>query len=190
MCEFSLRLSGVARRISVADLDTRFHAKSVSRKEGSAVVGMATLLDEFKTITHSLNDAGIEYAVCGGWAMAIHGVPRATIDIDLLIRGDDLDSAWRIAKEHGYDVEGLPLNFADGAIDIRRISRVHPEEKRLFTIDFLLVTPQLHEVWHKRELVEWEEGKTWTVSKAGLIMLKEISGREQDLLDIKELKRK
>jgi hypothetical protein len=151
---------------------------------------MATLLDEFKSITKALNDAGIDYAVCGGWAMAIHGLPRATMDIDLLILGDDLDRAWTLAKDHGYDIEGLPLHFADGAIEIRRISRAHQERKTLFTIDFLLVTPPLHEVWHKRELVEWDEGKTWTVSKAGLIMLKEISGRDQDLIDIKELKKK
>jgi hypothetical protein len=151
---------------------------------------MATLLDEFKSITKALNDAGIDYAVCGGWAMAIHGLPRATMDIDLLILGDDLDRAWTLAKDHGYDIEGLPLHFADGAIEIRRISRAHQERKTRFTIDFLLVTPPLHEVWHKRELVEWDEGKTWTVSKAGLIMLKEISGRDQDLIDIKELKKK
>jgi hypothetical protein len=151
---------------------------------------MSTLLDEFKSITEALNTAAIDYAVCGGWAMAIYGLPRSTIDIDLLILADDLDRVWELAKLHGYDVEGLPLHFADGAIEIRRISRVHRERKTLLTLDFLLVTPPLHEVWHKRELIEWEEGKTWAVSKAGLIMLKEIGGRDQDLLDIKELKRK
>jgi hypothetical protein len=55
---------------------------------------MSTLLEEFKSITQALNDAGIDYAVCGGWAMAIHGLPRATIDIDLLILGDDLERVW------------------------------------------------------------------------------------------------
>ena len=42
---------------------------------------MSNLLDEFKAITEALNSAGIEYAVCGGWAMAIHGLPRTTQDI-------------------------------------------------------------------------------------------------------------
>lgn len=59
--------------------------------------------------------------------------------------------------------------------------------KKLFTLDFLLVTDALKEVWEDRELVEWEEGKTWTLSREGLIKLKTISGREQDLLDIKKL---
>jgi hypothetical protein len=43
---------------------------------------MTTLRGEFKAITKALSDAGIEYAVCGGWAMAMHGLARATVDID------------------------------------------------------------------------------------------------------------
>ena len=146
---------------------------------------MSSLLQEFKSITQALNNAGIDYAVCGGWAMAVHGLPRATIDVDLLIREDDLHHAWEVAKGRGYDVEGLPLHF--GAIEIRRISKVDSEEKRLFTLDFLLVTPPLKDIWSSREKVEWEEGATWVVSRQGLVELKKISGRDQDLVDIKKL---
>jgi hypothetical protein len=147
---------------------------------------MTTLLDEFKSITESLAEADIDYAVCGGWAMSIHGLPRATIDIDVLVLSRDLEKAWQIAEEHGYNVEGLPLHFASGAIEIRRISKI--DAKSLFTIDFLLVTNALTEVWADRELIDWGESKTWAVSRDGLILLKTISGREQDLLDIKRLK--
>jgi hypothetical protein len=151
---------------------------------------MATLLDEFVGITRALDDARISYAVCGGWSMAIHGAPRATIDIDLLILGVDLERAWSLANQHGYDVAGLPLHFADGAIEIRRISKVDRESKRLFTLDFLLVTDQLQNVWAERQQVVWENGVTWVVSKSGLIEMKRISGRDQDVVDIKELERK
>jgi hypothetical protein len=146
---------------------------------------MSTLLEEFKSITGALNDAGIEYAVCGGWAMAIHGIPRATIDIDLLILGADLGRVWELVKQLGYDVEGLPRHF--GAIEIRRISKIDPESKRLCTLDLLLVTPDIEKVWQDRQIVDWEEGTTSVVSKAGLVTLKEISGRDQDLVDIKKL---
>lgn len=148
---------------------------------------MSSLLREFSTFTELLNQQNINYAICGGWAMAIHGLPRATVDIDLLVLSEDLEKVWQAAESLGYDVEGLPLHF--GVIEIRRISKIDKEEKRLFTIDFLLVTDALKEVWENRELVEWEDGKTWTVSREGLILLKTISGREQDLLDIKNLKR-
>ena len=149
---------------------------------------MTSLLDEFVSFTETLNRQNIEYAICGGWAMAIHGLPRATVDIDLLILAEDLDKVWRTAQNLGYDVEGLPLNFHDGTIQIRRISKIDKESKRLFTIDFLLVTEPLKEVWKDRQLIEWEDGKIWAVSREGLILLKTISGREQDLLDIKKLR--
>lgn len=120
--------------------------------------------------------------------MAIHGLPRATIDIDLLILSENLSDVWKIAQNLGYDVEGLPRHFHDGVIEIRRISKIDKESKRLFTLDFLLVTEGLKEIWENRELIEWEDGETWTVSRDGLIELKTISGREQDLLDIKKLR--
>ena len=146
---------------------------------------MATLLEEFKSITEALNDAGIDYAVCGGWAMAIHGLPRATIDIDLLIAADDLERVWALAKDNSYDVEGLPLHF--GPIEIRRISKLDTETKRLYTLDFLLVTDELREIWATRQRITWDEGITWVVSKEGLIDLKKIAGRAQDLVDIERL---
>lgn len=148
---------------------------------------MASLLDEFVGLTEMLNKRGINYAVCGGWAMAIHGLPRATLDIDVLVLSEDLPEIMDIARAMGYDVEGLPLHFADGAVEIRRISKVDKATKRLFTFDFLLVTKPLQSVWDDRALVVWDEGKTWVVSKKGLITLKSISGRDQDLLDIKNL---
>ena len=151
---------------------------------------MPTLLEEFKSITAALNDAGIEYAVCGGWAMAIHGLMRTTIDIDLLVQTRDLDRAWELAKQNGYDVVGLPLHFADGAIEIRRISKIDKESSQTYTLDFLLVTSKLEDVWQRREQVVWAEGKTSVVSKRGLIELKQISGRDQDFLDIKQLEEK
>ena len=149
---------------------------------------MSSLLEEFVNLTETLNRAKIDYAICGGWAMAIHGLPRATVDIDLLILTEDLKRVWKTTQNLGYDVEGLPLHFHDGAVEIRRISKIDKETKRLFTIDFLLVTEVLKEAWENRELIEWEDGKTWTVSREGLILLKTISGREQDLLDIKKLR--
>lgn len=146
---------------------------------------MATLLDEFRSITEALNEARIDYAVCGGWAMAIHGLPRATMDIDILVLADDVKRIWEIAQTLGYDVEGLPLHFD---IEIRRISKIDRETKKLITLDLLLVGGNLADVWTNRERMSWKEGETWVVSRAGLIKMKKLAGREQDMLDIKRLR--
>lgn len=148
---------------------------------------MTDLLKEFTSITDALNRQGIDYAICGGWAMAIHGLPRATVDIDILGLTEDFEKIWDIAKGFGYDIEGLPLHLHDGVIEIRRISKIDKESDKLFTLDLLLVTEELKDVWEHRELIEWEDGVTYVVSLKGLIKLKNISGRDQDLLDIKKL---
>ena len=148
---------------------------------------MATLLQEFTEFVAALNRRRLAYAVCGGWAMTIHGCPRATMDIDVMVLPEDLTQAWQIAVDLGYNVEGLPLNLHDGAVEIKRISKIEAETKILFTIDFLLVTEATQQIWQDRETVEWENGAIFTVSRAGLIQLKKISGRLQDLADIERL---
>lgn len=146
---------------------------------------MTTLLGEFKSITEALNNAGIDYAVCGGWAMAIHGLARATIDIDLLILADDLEEAMHVVKKLGYDVEGLPLHFD---IEIRRVSKISPELKQSITLDFLLLNDAINDVWQTRQQETWDEGVTSVVSKDGLIKMKMLAGRKQDLVDIEMLR--
>ena len=148
---------------------------------------MATLLDEFRSITAALNEAEIEYAVCGGWAMAIHGLLRATVDIDLLVLAEDVDKALSVARSCGYDVEGWPLSFDDGDFELRRISKVDSESRELITVDFLLVTKAYSDVWDTKEETDSEFGPMKVVSKAGLIKMKLLAGRDKDLLDIKEL---
>lgn len=150
---------------------------------------MADIFEEFQKLIEKINQEKIEYAVCGGWALAIHGVPRATVDIDLLILSEDLPHVWKIAEDLGYSVEGLPLSFDEGFLEIRRISKIDKESKMLFTIDFLLVTEGLKEVWKTREIVDFEDDKVWTVSREGLIFMKQKSGRHKDLGDIESLER-
>ena len=149
---------------------------------------MADIFDEFQNLIFKFNQANLDYAVCGGWAMAIHGSPRATVDIDFLVLSENLSEMWKIAEDLGYWVEGLPLSFDKGLIEIRRISKIDKESKVLFTIDFLLVTDGLKKVWATRENIDWEDDKVWTVSREGLIFMKTISGRHKDLGDIEALK--
>jgi hypothetical protein len=145
------------------------------------------ILKEFSQLVDALDNAGIPYATCGGLAMAVHGFVRATKDIDLMINETDLDAAFVVVRGLGYEIEGLPLNFREGDMRIRRISRVDKEAKMLMTVDFILVTKSMEDVWTGRELREWQSGRAWVVSRSGLIKMKMLAGRDQDMLDIKKL---
>ena len=101
---------------------------------------MATLLDELSQLVTALERNEIEYAVCGGLALTILGFPRATFDIDILIRNESLDKSFSIAKEFGFDIHGLDMSFKERAVEIRRVSKID-EEGEVLSLDYLLVTP-------------------------------------------------
>jgi hypothetical protein len=146
------------------------------------------LYDELAAVVGALDRAQVEYAVCGGIAMAIWSLPRATIDIDLLIEPAALDRAYAAVEPLGYTVKALPMSFSDGAIEIRRVSKFDPSGGDVLMLDYLLVTPLVSDVWATREVVEWEQGKMSVVSKEGLIRLKSFRGAGRDTDDIARLR--
>lgn len=146
------------------------------------------LLDDFKNLVEAIEAEGIEYATCGGLAMAVHGFVRATKDIDILINERDVEKVFAIARKFEYDIEGLPLNFDGGKMRLRRISKIDQETKTLITLDCLIVTDFMKDVWDTRELFEWASGRAWVVSRDGLIKMKTLAGRDQDKVDIQKLR--
>jgi hypothetical protein len=145
------------------------------------------LYEELLRITSALESHNIEYALCGGLAMAIYDHPRATVDIDLLILSDSVDSAFDVVNKLGYDVRGLDMSFANGAIEIRRISKIRPAKRHVLTLDMLLVTPAILDVWESRVEAEIEEGTLSVVSREGLIALKKLRSSGIDMDDIAKL---
>jgi hypothetical protein len=148
---------------------------------------MLDLYDELKSLIDIFDCSHVAYALCGGLAMAVHGIPRATIDIDMLITNEALASAQSAALQLGYTLTAAPMSFADGKVQIHRVSKIDPDSRDVLMLDLLLVTDSLLEVWKAREQVEWENGSLWVVSRAGLIALKQLRRSGQDLTDIARL---
>ncbi|MGI8836209.1 MAG: nucleotidyl transferase AbiEii/AbiGii toxin family protein [Pyrinomonadaceae bacterium] len=148
---------------------------------------MLDLYEELRSLIAALDKHEIEYALCGGIAMAIFGRPRATVDIDLLILAESLDEMIEVAKALEYTVRGLAMSFASEAIEIRRISKIDQETGVVLSLHMLLVTPQIQEIWDSRVRADWEGGKLSVVSRDGLIALKKLGGRPQDFADISTL---
>jgi hypothetical protein len=146
------------------------------------------LYEEFKSIVSALEEHGVDYAVCGGLAMAVHGLPRATVDIDLLILGESLEDVRGLARTLGYTIEAFPMTFSHGAVEIRRVSKIDPETGIVLSLDMLLVTPEIIDVWQSRIELVWESGSLWVVSRRGLMALKSFRSSAQDLADIERLK--
>lgn len=148
---------------------------------------MLDILDELRKLVAALDEHEVDYALCGGMAMGVHGLARTTIDIDVLILSASLDEVYLIAKSLGYNIRGKEMSFANGAVEIRRVSKIDPDDGELLSLDLLLVTPAILAVWESRLRAEWEGGKLSVVSASGLITLKQLRGSDQDLVDIKAL---
>jgi len=62
---------------------------------------------DFKTVTKKLlaafTEENVAYALIGGYAVGLWGVPRGTVDMDFLIRRDDLEKVHRIMETLGYE---------------------------------------------------------------------------------------
>jgi Nucleotidyl transferase AbiEii toxin, Type IV TA system len=139
---------------------------------------------ELKELVMALEARELDYAICGGVALAIHGAPRATQDIDLLVRPEDIDRLREAARAIGFTLESLPMDFSSG-ISIQRFTKLI--EGQPLMLDVLFARGPLEAVWAGRQTLEFEGGHVRVVSREGLIALKLAAGRPQDLADIKRL---
>lgn len=146
------------------------------------------LYDEFFELIETLAQENIEYAVCGGIAVAFHGYARFTKDIDILIRDEDLERILAAIRPIGFIIEGGRLRFGVAASQEREIYRISKADGTdLLTLDLVIVNPLLEAAWNTREEFEILGRLVKVVSLDGLAEMKSLAGREQDILDLKML---
>ena len=74
---------------------------------------MPTPQKEFKELFTSLNARGVEYLVVGAYAMAFHGVPRFTGDVDVLVRPTNENAKRLLTALDDFGFGSLGLKEAD-----------------------------------------------------------------------------
>lgn len=146
------------------------------------------LFDELHKLIETLRVAGMEYALCGGFALAAHGIVRATEDIDLMIEETGLFKLRAAVEPLGFLFQPQPLLFKDGQVRIYRLIKTQPPGPDFLVLDVLTVTRATRQAWETRRLLDTDFGSVPVVSRAGLIELKSLRGSGQDLDDIEKLK--
>jgi len=144
-----------------------------------------TLYDELCSVLTALDQAGVEYALVGGLAVAVWGAPRATKDIDLLVRSDRLAKALAAVRTCGFALEALPFEFKDGTT-LQRVSKV--EGGDLMTVDFILVDRNLETTWESRIRLPFADRDVFVISREALMAMKALAARPQDIVDIQNLR--
>jgi len=146
------------------------------------------LLEELKNLSAKLNQAGIDYALCGGLALAIYAKPRATLDIDMMVDSGSLSQIKHAAEELGFAFSAAPMEFHGGAVQMHRLTKIDNDSGEHLVLDLLIVTPEIQKAWDSRFTVEWEGAPLKVVSPQGLILLKSFRGSGQDKDDIEYLR--
>jgi len=136
------------------------------------------LVLELAQLTRALDDAGLDYALCGGLALAVYARPRATLDIDLMVEPATLDRIKQTVEPLGFAIAALPMRF-------QRFTKIDPASSEHLALHLLLVTPETQTAWDSRIAVDWESGVLKVLSPKGLIALKSLrnSGKDQDDID-------
>lgn len=144
------------------------------------------LYAELVQIIETLSKQKLPYALVGGIAVSIYTRPRATEDIDLLIREQDW-SAIRSAMERlGYTVEANPMLLAQGRLLIRRLTKLSGED--FLVLDFLIPqTDEIESMLENRTRLAWQGRNLWIAAVQDLKRLKELRGSLQDKADIEAL---
>jgi len=145
------------------------------------------LVQSLKEICLFLDNIGIEYMLVGGLAVGIWGEPRATVDIDFLvsIKADDSDLLRQKVKESErfIFIHDRPLIF--GKISFLRATLKSNAD---ISADFLFADDDFkNEALRRKETLQISDFSVNVSAPEDLIILKLLSGREQDNLDAKKI---
>jgi hypothetical protein len=142
------------------------------------------MLNRLKDVFASFQRHDVHYVVIGGIASILHGVPRATFDLDILIRADE-NNARRLLDaltEAGLGTASLTTAREILANEITIF-------KDLVRLDVQTSTPGLvfEEAWKRRVTMKYQDQEFFVVCKDDLISSKRGAGRGVDLEDVRLL---
>jgi hypothetical protein len=145
------------------------------------------LYPDFEELLAAFDRAGVSFLVVGGYAVAFHGQPRATKDIDLWVAGDAPNLA-RVAQalgEFGAPPEIVRQAAVLGADEIIYFGQPPIRVDILTRVEGLDFATALA---RSAETI-WGAAHVRVVGLDDLLTNKRAVGRERDLLDVRVLEK-
>jgi hypothetical protein len=145
-------------------------------------------------VIECLDGAGIKYAVAGGFAVALHGAVRGTLDVDLVIRHTEKDF---VGAERALKDLGLASSLPVSATQIFQFRKEYVESRNLIAWSFsnpdqsseivdILLTEDLRKV--QVRTLKYGRHRINIISIEDLMRMKEKTGRPQDQADVQALR--
>lgn len=146
-------------------------------------------------ICGALQDAGVRYAIVGGHAVALHGVVRGTLDIDVVVRWT---RTTLVRAEAALNAIGLVSRLPVTAREVYDFRDEYVRNRNLTTWNFYNPDDPLEQVGiimtddlagKRTKAVALPTGPVRVLSVMDLIAMKRRSGRPQDLEDVRALEK-
>jgi len=142
---------------------------------------------DFKELLSILGKHKVRYLVVGGYAVMKYTEPRFTKDLDLWIatNKENSEAVFAALQEFGAPLKDLaPADFTQEGY-------FYQMGTPAFRLDIMMSIPGVtfEAAWANREEAQVEGLVIPFISKADLIKTKEASGRDQDLIDAKKLRK-
>jgi hypothetical protein len=150
-------------------------------------LGESGFNDDFLDLLRALTETGAEFIVVGAHAMAVHGVPRATGDLDVVVRASADNAARVLAALRAF---GAPVDaHGVAAADFSAAGTVYQLGLPPRRIDLLtsLSGVSFDEAWSTRVELEVAGLRVPFLGRDALVRNKQATGRAKDLLDLRLL---
>ncbi len=145
------------------------------------------LNEDFVDVLRAMLRANVEFVLVGAHALAAHGLPRATGDIDIFVRTSPLNAARVFSALADF---GAPL-AAHGisASDFEEVGNVYQMGLPPRRIDILteISGVTFDEAWHSRVEADIASLRVPVIGRDALIKNKRAAGRDKDLVDVRAL---
>lgn len=143
------------------------------------------LNQDFKEFLQSLNDNNVRYLVIEGYALAFHGHPRYTKDLDIWIDLEETNALKVVQALQDFGFSSLELKPDDFMEPDTTIQLGYPPSR----IDLLigLRGASFAEAFSNRHQETLDGITVNVIDKTNLILLKREAGRPQDLADLDNL---
>jgi hypothetical protein len=140
---------------------------------------------DFKEFIQSLNNNQVRYLIIGGYAVAMHGHPRYTKDLDVWVESTPENAVRMVAALAEFGFDSLELKDADFLEAGQVIQLGYPPNR----ID-LILTPKgidFPTCYAAKVVVDLDGTPLHFIDLANLIANKQATGRPQDLADVASL---
>ncbi len=144
------------------------------------------LEDDFIEFLRLCNKHNLQYLVIGGYAVSIHGYPRATKDLDVCIKMSDENAEKMVQVIDEFGFGSLKLT-KDDFLKNDFITQLGQEPIRIDILNDLSGVA-FDDAWEKRKKIIYETVSVDFIGYNELLKVKADSGRPQDIADIKKLK--